>query len=100
MIAAAAGRRLCGAERAGRNRRRHLLGGLTSRFHRVRLRSICFRRCTLSLQPGIPRPRQLLRRYGVLVVGWAMIAAEEASADPSAARSEPDTATSRRVKFP
>ena len=62
------------------------LGGPTSRFHRVPLRSICFRRCTLSLQPGIPRPRQLLRRYGV---GWAMIAAEEASADPSVARPGP-----------
>jgi hypothetical protein len=48
--------------------------------------SICFRRCTLSLQPGIPRPTQLLRRYGV---GWAMIAAEEASADLSAARPDP-----------
>ncbi len=48
--------------------------------------SICLRRCTLRLQPGIPRPTQLLRRYGV---GWAMIAAEEASADPGAARPGP-----------
>src|SRR5580765_1246922 len=60
--------------------------GPTSVSTECHWRSIRFRRCTLSLQPGIPRPTQLLRRYGV---GWAMIAAEKASADPSVARPGP-----------